>query len=379
MKKIKVQLLFLLTIHTFCIGQTSEPFIIGEIRTIHSKVLNEDRKLDIYLPDNYKSSNVKYPVLYVFDSPDNFITTVGVVKHLTSSYQSIPDMIVVGIENVNRNRDFINTKKDRFPYSENGGADKYLKHFTDELIPFIDSTYRTQDFRLLYGHSSSASFAIYSMFKAPTQIDACFAVDPAFWVDTTMLSTITKILDKTDKFDNYLYFTLSRELDMDAIPPIMSLYKDLDIKYMRKISWDINFYKNEDHFSSRLRGFEDGFENYFSDYKIPFQYDDTYRADLTIEQIDKAQTRYKLNPLYPEGVLNSSANRFYRHKKYEEAIKLLEKNKETYPNSKEIYYLIGLNYEALNEKDKAISNYEKSISLGGDKKLENKINELKKK
>ena len=52
----------------------------------------------------------------------------------------------------------------------------------------------------------------------------------------------------------------------------MSLYKDLDIKYMKKISWDINFYKNEDHFSSRLRGFDDGFETYFTDYKIPFQY-----------------------------------------------------------------------------------------------------------
>ena len=102
--------------------------------------------------------------LYVFDSPDNFITTVGVVKHLTSSNQSIPDMIVVGIENTYRNRDFINTKKDRFPYSEDGGADKYLKHFTTELIPFIDSTYRTQDFRLLCGHSSSASFAIRNNF-----------------------------------------------------------------------------------------------------------------------------------------------------------------------------------------------------------------------
>jgi tetratricopeptide (TPR) repeat protein len=288
-------------------------------------------------------------------------------------------MIVVGIENVSRNRDFINTKSDRFPYSENGGADKYLKHFTDELLPFIDSTYRTQNFRLLYGHSSSASFAIYSMFKASTKINACFAVDPAFWVDTSMLSTVTKILDKSDRFDNYLYFTLSRELDMDAIPPIMTLYKDLDIKYVKKISWDINFYKNENHFSSRLRGFDDGFESYFSDYKIPFQYDDTYKADYIIQHLDKAQIKYKLYPLYPENTLNRFASRFYRHQKFEESIKLLNKNKETYPDSNEIYYLLGLNYEALNEKGKAIINYEKSISLGGDKKLEDKIKELKRK
>jgi predicted alpha/beta superfamily hydrolase len=379
MKRIKVQLFFLLTVYTFCVGQTPEPLIIGEIRTIHSKILKEDRKLDIYLPDNYKTSHVKYPVLFVLDSPDNLLSAIGVVDNLKRSSQSIPDMIVVGIENTFRNRDFANTKKEGFVYTENGGADNYYKHLTAELMPFIDSSYRTQDFRLLYGHSLSASFAIYSMFKDPNKINACFAVDPAFWVDTSMLTTVFKILDKTDKLDNYLYFSLSRECDMDAIPPIMQLYKDLDIKYINKLTWDFSFYKKEDHFSSRLRSFEDGFENYFADYKIPFQYEDTYRADLIIQHIDKAQLKYKINSLYPERVLNKYANRFYRHLKYDESIRLLNKNKETYFESKEIYYLLGLNYEALNEKDKAIVNYEKSLSLGGDKKLRDKIIELKKK
>ena len=98
-----------------------------------------------------------------------------------------------------------------------------------------------------------------------------------------------------------------------------------------------------------------------------------------IKTIDKAQSKYKLHPLYAEAVLNSYANRFYRHQKYKESIMLLNKNKEFYPESKEIYYLLGLNYEALGDKENAISNYKKSISLGGDKKLNDEIKKLKQK
>ncbi len=111
----------------------------------------------------------------------------------------------------NRNRDLINRKLDDFRFTEDGGADNYIKHLTNELIPRVDSIYRTQDFRLIYGHSSSASFGAYFMAKESDLIDVCFAIDPAFWVDTTMLTDFLQIIDNSELSNNYFIF-LTHEL-----------------------------------------------------------------------------------------------------------------------------------------------------------------------
>lgn len=42
------------------------PISIGTNYTIASKILNQDRETQIYLPDSYHSSKEKHPVLYIF-------------------------------------------------------------------------------------------------------------------------------------------------------------------------------------------------------------------------------------------------------------------------------------------------------------------------
>ncbi len=104
----------------FVNAQTNSVLISVDKITLHSDILNEDRTINVHLPDNYTTSDEKYSVLYVFDSPYNLTPVIGLLDHLESSYQSIPKMIVVGIENTYRNRDLINNKRDDFQFSEDG-------------------------------------------------------------------------------------------------------------------------------------------------------------------------------------------------------------------------------------------------------------------
>ncbi|MBE9490224.1 MAG: esterase, partial [Bacteroidetes bacterium] len=39
--------------------------IVGTNHIIDSKILNEERQIQIYLPPNYEDSNKTYPVLYI--------------------------------------------------------------------------------------------------------------------------------------------------------------------------------------------------------------------------------------------------------------------------------------------------------------------------
>ncbi len=63
---------------------------------LQSSILKEKREIWVSRPPSYKSSNSKYPVLYVLDAQSHFTITHQVATYLARSNR-IPELIVVGI------------------------------------------------------------------------------------------------------------------------------------------------------------------------------------------------------------------------------------------------------------------------------------------
>lgn len=115
--------------------------------------LNETRKIFIYLPDDYETSNKQYPVLYAFDGHNIFLdayATYGKAIHIQQHIEKLGiDMIVVGQEcsHVGNNR-----LKEYAPYSFydpeygsfEGQGEETMDFFVHELKPYIDDHYRTK-------------------------------------------------------------------------------------------------------------------------------------------------------------------------------------------------------------------------------------------
>src|ERR1700748_2460714 len=94
-------------------AQTSNFVNIGVMDSIHSKLLNENRKIWVHVPasaNQYKKK--KYPVVYVLDAERCFTGVVGIIDYLSSvnGNDICPEMIVIGIPNTNRSRDLTPTK-----------------------------------------------------------------------------------------------------------------------------------------------------------------------------------------------------------------------------------------------------------------------------
>jgi len=74
-------------------------FSIGKTVNIKSKVLDETRELNIYLPSSYSADSSKtYPVIYLLDGSRNedFIHISGIVQFGSFSWiNMIPESIVV--------------------------------------------------------------------------------------------------------------------------------------------------------------------------------------------------------------------------------------------------------------------------------------------
>jgi len=120
---------------------------IGTNYTISSKILNQDRTIQIYVPDSYKNSKQAYPVLYILDGQWFFANGVAIQKSLRTP-GAIPEMIVVGIKNSNPlRRTIFNSQRDKFT--------SFLKN---EVIQFVDSNFRTTKERVIYGWEAAAYY-----------------------------------------------------------------------------------------------------------------------------------------------------------------------------------------------------------------------------
>ncbi len=95
----------------------------------------------VRLPEDYNQSDKSYPVLYRLDGDLNlFLETVGVISRLVYMDEIMPDMIVVMIENTNRNRDMMPTKTNFF--QSEPGADNFKEFIEEEFIPHVNRSFR---------------------------------------------------------------------------------------------------------------------------------------------------------------------------------------------------------------------------------------------
>ncbi len=120
---------------------------IGTNYTITSKILNQDRDIQVYLPDSYSTSKEKYPVLYILDGQWFFTNGVAIQKSLRTP-GAIPEMIVVGIKNSNPLRRTLFNKE----------RVKFTSFLKDEVIKFIDINFRTTKERVIYGWEAAAYY-----------------------------------------------------------------------------------------------------------------------------------------------------------------------------------------------------------------------------
>ncbi|MDQ6763206.1 MAG: alpha/beta hydrolase-fold protein, partial [Bacteroidota bacterium] len=111
--------------------------------------LGRSRRIWLYLPPGYFTSNKKYPVLYMhdgqnlFDEATSYAGEWGVDDFLDSMFSSgKKEVIVVGIDNGLQKR-----MNEYNPYSYGkfgtGEGDQYVDFLVKDLKPYIDKHYRT--------------------------------------------------------------------------------------------------------------------------------------------------------------------------------------------------------------------------------------------
>jgi predicted alpha/beta superfamily hydrolase len=179
-------------------NKTSQAFSIGEVISYPSKILNEDRVLNIYLPNSYQNDTTKtYPVIYLLDGSkdEDFIHISGLVQFGSFSWiNMLPESIVVGISNIDRKRDFTypsNNKLDNEELPTSGGSEKFINFIEQELQPYISNNYRVTETKTIIGQSLGGLLATEILFKKPQLFNNYVIVSPSLWWDDESLLKLT--------------------------------------------------------------------------------------------------------------------------------------------------------------------------------------------
>jgi uncharacterized protein len=254
-----------------------------EIQQITSASNNVPYKLFISLPEGYNtkghySYRKNYPVLYLLDPDVEFGIAENIARTMVN-YDIIKPFIIVGIGyqdqdlstmdsktfwdkwTKNRARDYIpmqvSAGREDFEGGDHvykglsaytGGSEKFKDFIEQELIPYINQTYRTSNERALVGHSQAGLFTTWMMLEHPDIFEKYIILSPSLWVEK---GKMLKQSSKLQHSNNITAYFAAGSMEHDARG---SMVNDLKTFY--------NSLPKAEGFKSKLEIIED--ENHVS-------------------------------------------------------------------------------------------------------------------
>jgi predicted alpha/beta superfamily hydrolase len=116
-------------VENFSLYNTKAEYLISEFAADSFFIL-------VSVPDDYNSSTMKYPVLYVLDGDIAFGMAASISRYLQIG-NNIPETIVVGIGYGSLNKSVVKKRNRDYRPDQTGGADNFMEFINKELIHYI--------------------------------------------------------------------------------------------------------------------------------------------------------------------------------------------------------------------------------------------------
>ncbi len=397
---------FTLLLFSFCVkAQKNDHFTVGFEETISSKILKEQRKVWIHIPNSNGGNKIirkeHYPVIYLLDGSENFNTVVSITKHMTES-GLCPPMIVVGILHPNRLIDLTLGTDKELPTIV-GGGEKFMSYIEKELIPYVDSKYPTTSYKTFIGHSLGGLMVMNTFLHQPNLFNSYVSLDASLWWDNQKTVKEAKlILPKQNYKGKTLFIALANRLERGVdtltvqkdtsrttglIRSNLELIKDISKNKNNQLRFRHKFYEDDDHSSVRLIGEYDALRFIFDFYKLKIYDSELENPDFKLDTLLAAhyknaseQMGYLVKPA--ENQINKLGYSMLGTKQFSKSETLFKLNITNYPESANCYDSLGDLYLETGDKTKAIENFKKALSLQeipeSRKKLDGLLKESKK-
>lgn len=405
-------LLLLISCVALCFNSKAQPgnqIVIGTTDSIQSKILNQNRKFYVHIPNGNAGKKVvkkRYPVVYLFDADAQFASTAGMIQYLSTNYNSVlPEMIVVGILHPDRRKDLTPTHVasdlpfiDSVSGKSTGGGEQFISFIEKELIPYIDSRYPTQPYKILIGHSFGGLAVMQTFVHHTSLFNSYICIDPSMWWDKqTLLIEAKDALEKRNFQGTSLYLGIANtapfDMDISKVPAdtttgtkhmrnILKLQGYFENNKQNGLRYQGKYYETDSHMSVPFITEYDALHFLFNFYPLKINgkdIDDTTATSLINKcknhySYASKQMGYKVSP--DEDLINWLGHDFLGKKQYEKAKLLFEYYLESCPESAAAHEFMGDYYQAINDTKNAIAYFVKSLTINENAGIRKKLEKI---
>jgi enterochelin esterase-like enzyme len=341
-------------------AQTPSLPIPVRIDTLVSAKVGEPREFWVSPPDRYNASTEKYPVLYMMDGDFNFNSgVIGGVRQAAWSGE-IPEFIIVGIKNTNRSKDIFPEEVTYPDGSRDGGrANQYLDFVRDELIPRVAKTYRTTDYRILYGTSNTGFTAVHALFRNPDLANAYIAASATLSVPS-FRSARDNLVGSFTGGRRDLVLVMG-EHDFPTVVSLNGALKEtISTKAPAGLSCRLRVIENGEHVPPDA--LVEGLRVLFQGWKVTRPLTESSFAEIRA-QVDGRLEKFGVPGRIDEEALKGLGDRLLGEKKFAKALEVLKYRAASHPQSADAQVSLGDAYRQSGQPDKSRECYKRALEI----------------
>lgn len=245
---------------------------------MYSEHVRDSFYISVQLPLEYgEHPHKKYPTLVLTDG-NFFYPMLAPILHQYEKGGLLPPLILVSIgyrsfEAMDslRVRDYMYPEAIASDEMEAvGGGKHFFEFITQELLPKVDSSYRTTGQRTLLGHSFGGYFSLYALLEQLNQqrndFDSFIAASPTLWYhDRYLFQLPDKLRDRKSKDTISLSLSVGGlEEPTWTIKPVQDFSKQLLDKNIEHFQLNNQFYQPLDHMDVGIISFVQSLETIYT-------------------------------------------------------------------------------------------------------------------
>ncbi len=307
------------------------------------RIVIASRDIDVQLPQPYRTG-AKYPVLYVLDGETLFAPASSMTAWL-QYVTRVPGMIVVAIRNKQRTADMTT------------GAAAFRAFLKNEVEPEIEKRYATATYRILFGHSLAAMFALDTVTKDPAQFQIVIAISSPNSDDVVKALRSPAFVNSTVR----VFAGAAGNDPSDTLPMFHRVVEALT-NTIPATRWRSQMFPDEDHGTVAIPAMYAGLQFAFPQWHVP-----GYASDAGVAGIKEFYR--SLSKLYgydvplQERELARLAYQWLRANRNDDAIELFAAIAHDHPSSANAHDDLGNGLSQGGRRDEARAEYAKAVEL----------------
>ncbi|MCF7566942.1 esterase [Sabulilitoribacter arenilitoris] len=347
-----------------CVFKTIDAQVKYE--TFESSKLGETREIKIQLPRGYNANEDRgYPLFIVLDGDYLFEVVAGNVDYY-SYWEDMPESIVVGINQLDKRfDDCMYSEQNSLPI-EKGAA--FYEFIGMELIPYIETTYRTENFKVAVGHGETANFINYYLLKQQPLFQGYIVISPE--LAPNMLDYIPEQLGKLES--KLFYYLANTKNDSKSIKKMTeALNKDISALETKNVFYNFDSFESGSHYSVPAHALPKAMESIFYVFQpiSKKEYKDVI-LELEGSPVEYLKEKYQMiNELFniekqilinDFKAISAAIEKTEKFEYYESLGKMARKE---YPKTLIGNYYLARFYEETGEPKKAMRTYQSAYTL----------------